>query len=117
MADLRNEIFEYAEGLYAKALQVMDEQRFRMADIYALSSYGAAVFVAADKAGPQEIRDRAAQLEQAAWTLARHAHAAERGRMIEPRMQGIDAESQELEAIRDDISAIAKAVFRHRRRR
>lgn len=113
MANLRNEIFEYAEGLYTKALHWMDKQGYRMTDVYALSSCGAAAFVAADPNAPQGLRDQAASLEQAAWILSKQAHAAERTKMVAPRLQGNE---DELEDVRRDIWSTAEEVFRRRNR-
>jgi len=78
VANLQDQIFEYADRLYAKALQELNAGRFRMVVVYALSSYGAAVFLASDEATPEQICERASQLEQAAWNLSKQAYSAQR---------------------------------------
>lgn len=105
MANLREQIFEYADRLYAKALESLGAEEFRKADIYAISCYGAAVYLASDENGPEDLRKRAAQLEEAAWSLSKQAYAGARRALIEPRMMG---HSHEDEEIRGEIHEIAR---------
>lgn len=80
-----------------------------MVDVYALSSYGAAVYLASDDAAPKQIREQASQLEQAAWNLSKQAHSAQRLALLEPRMSGDEADD-DLEEVREEVRRIAEMV-------
>jgi hypothetical protein len=84
----RRSIFFYADQLYAKALEAMEAENFRMVDIFSLSSYGAATYLAIEKSGSEEFKERANQLALAARQLSDQAYAEQRRRHIEPRMSG-----------------------------
>lgn len=90
-----DEILKYAEGLYSMALERMKKEQFRKADIYALSAYGAASFVAAQKSIPEEMREIALELEHASWRLAKRAYGSARMSLMEPRLSGRDDEDLE----------------------
>lgn len=111
MEDIREQIFEYADRLYAKALHEMESERFRIVDMYALSAHGAAVYLATDQNSPGDLRRRAGQLEEAAWALSRRAYRALRGeqrrKLMEPRMSG---DHDETEDIRMEMRAVARMV-------
>lgn len=115
MADIRAEILEYADRLYAKALESMDEQQFRMADIYATCSYGASVFILSDRSAPKSIRDHAQQLDEAALKLSQYAHSAEWSAMLKPSMQGPLDDDRELQEARRGLAQTARDVFKGRR--
>lgn len=108
------QILEYAEGLYSKALKKMHGEQFRKADIYALSAHGAAAFVAAQKGIKKDMKDKAIDLEDAAWQLSKHAYAAMRAKLIEPRLSGVNGE--DLEDVRCGIFDMACQVSRNRGR-
>lgn len=110
MENLREQLFEYADWLYSKAIQEMNAGRFRMVDVYALSSHGAAVYLASDDAAPKQIREQASQLEQAAWNLSKQAHSAQRLALLEPRMSGDEANDDDLEEVREEVRRIAEMV-------
>lgn len=80
-----------------------------MVDVYALSSYGAAVYLAADETTSKQIREQASQLEQAAWNLSKQAHSAQRLALLEPSMSGDEA-NDDLEEVREEIRRMAEMV-------
>lgn len=110
-----DQILEYAEGLYSKALKSMENEEFRKADIYSLSAHSAASFVAAQKNQPKVMRDKAIDLEDASWQLSRQAYAAIRAKLIEPRLSG--SEYDEEEEVRNGIYEMAVKVSGRKRRR
>jgi hypothetical protein len=116
MVDLRREFLDYADGLYAKALQAMQDERFRLAEIYALSSHSPAAFVSADSSGPKDLRDKAALVEEAAWRLAKEAHSAHIWKAMEPSLSGPghDDEPKDWSAARRGIKSTVLDVFGER---
>lgn len=111
MADLRDDIFEYADRLYAKALHEMEAERFRAVDIYALSAYGAAVFLVNDKRTPSEMREQAKQLEHASWNLAKQSRMGQRRKLMEPRLDGPGGR-ESYDDVRQEMRDIVKTVTR-----
>lgn len=103
--DLRDEIFEYAGGLYAKAIREMEAERFARAEVFAICSYSAAMFLASDGGAPEEFRADASRLQDAAWTVSRQAHSSQRWEMLKPSMG--DAED-DLEDVREEVAKLAK---------
>lgn len=81
-------IFNYADLLYAKALRKMEAEDFRNTDIFALSAYGAALYVRMSSASSDILKERASILEQAAWNLAAQSYFAQRKSLLKPRMSG-----------------------------
>lgn len=102
----------------------MADERFRMADIYAMCAYSAAHLLTAGpeissefKAQVEELADTSFELSRQAYALGRAAERSkdrsiDRERMLEPRMSGADTD--EMEHFKLEMRMIAKSVFKQK---
>lgn len=56
---MKEDLWDYANLLYGKAVEEMNAGRFGMADIYAASSYGVSAFLSSNKNVQKKLRDEA----------------------------------------------------------